>query len=218
VAGPLADAGGDIAMTLASRQDAALEPVRIALASAADARAASTVVAAGSTAAALLTDARLAAEDAVARAAAEGAADARAAAIAELARSRRAATSLVLEADLATQRYLAGRIRAAVLSLRDQPGYPLLRDRLSEMAAGAAGPGAVLTDHPDGGVIATAPGVVVDCSLGKLADRAIAALGARIAALSASSASGPAAGLGPSGLAAGLGPSGPAAGLGPAHG
>jgi hypothetical protein len=130
----------------------------------------------------------------------------------ELARSRRAARSLVLEADLATQQYLAGRIRAAVLSLRDEPGYPLLHDRLSEMAAGAAGPDAVLTDHPDGGVIATAPGVVVDCSLSKLADRAIAALGARIAALCASSAAGPAAGLGPSGSAAGLGPSGPAHG------
>ena len=209
MAGPPADAGGDDAMTLATRQDAALEPVRTALTAAADARTASTVAAAQAAAEARLTAVRRAADEAVARAAAEGAADARPAALAELARSRRAARSLVLEADLATQQYVAGRIRAAVLTLRDEPGYPLLRDRLSEMAAGAAGPGAVLTDHPDGGVIATAPGVVVDCSLGKLADRAIAALDARIAALCASSAAG---------LAADAEPSGPVTGLGPANG
>ncbi len=175
-------------MTLTTRQDTALEPVRTALATTADARAARTVEAAQAAAGALQTDAQRAADETVARAAAEGVAGARPAAMAELARSRRAARSMVLEADRAAQQYLAERIRAAVLALRNEAGYPQLRDRLSELAAGAAGPGAVLADHPDGGVIATGPGVVVDCSLGKLADRAIAALGARIAELSASSA------------------------------
>jgi hypothetical protein len=181
-------------MTLATRQDAALEPVRTALAAAADARAASTVAAAEAAAAALLTAAHRAADEAVTRAAAEGAADARPAAMADLARSRRTARSMALEADRTTQQYLAERIRAAVLALRDEPGYPRLRDRLSEIAAKAAGPGAIVASHEDGGVIATAPGVVVDCSLGKLADRAIAALGPRIATLCAASA---AAGPGP---------------------
>ena len=175
-------------MTLRTRQDADLEPVRTALTTSALASTAGTVAAAQRAAEAVLTDALRAADEEVASAAAEGAADARPAAIAELARSRRTARSMVLEADQATQQYLAERIRAAVLALRDEPGYPRLRDRLREMAAGAAGPGAALADHPDGGVIATAPGVVVDCSLGKLADRAIAALGARIAALCTASA------------------------------
>lgn len=193
-------------MTLTARQDTALAPVRTALAAAADARAASAVAAATAAAAVAVTDAQRAADEAVARAGAEGAADARPAAVAELARSRRAARSLALGADRATQQYLAGRIRAAVLALRDEPGYPRLRDSLGAMAAAAAGPGAVLADHPDGGVVATAPGVVVDCSLGKLADRATATLGARIAALCASSAGDRQA------------PSAPAAEPGPAHG
>ncbi|HEX5189172.1 MAG TPA: hypothetical protein VFW16_06515 [Streptosporangiaceae bacterium] len=178
-------------MTLTSRQNAALDPVRTALAAAAEARAASTVAAAEAAAAALITDAQRSADEAVARAASEGAADARPAAMAERARSRRRARSMALQADRATQQYLAERIRAAVLAVRDGAGYPRLRDRLSDMAAGAAGPGAVLADHPDGGVIATAPDVVVDCSLGKLADRAIAALGPRIAVLTASAAARP---------------------------
>jgi hypothetical protein len=70
-----------------------------------------------------------------------------------------------------------------VLALRDDDEFPLLRRRLAEMALRAAGPGARVADHADGGVVATAPGVVVDCSLGRLADRAIAALDARIAEL-----------------------------------
>ena len=41
-------------------------------------------------------------------------------------------------------------------------------------------PWAVVSEHPDGGVIARAGGVVVDCSLPRLADEAIAALAARI--------------------------------------
>jgi hypothetical protein len=90
---------------------------------------------------------------------------------------------MILEAQQATYQQLEERIKSAVLALRDQPDYPRLRDRLTEIAAGAAGPGAVITLHPDGGAIATAPGVVVDCSLGRLADRAIEALRARIAAL-----------------------------------
>ena len=94
---------------------------------------------------------------------------------------------MILEAEQATYQDLAGRIRAAVLALRDQPGYPQLRQRLIERAASAAGPGAVIADHDDGGVIATAPGVVVDCSLDRLADQAITMIESHIIALCASS-------------------------------
>ena len=42
-------------------------------------------------------------------------------------------------------------------ALRDAPGYPALRERLARLAQAAAGPGAVVSEHPDGGVVAEAP-------------------------------------------------------------
>lgn len=170
-------------MTLRSKQDAALEPVRTALISSAGDRAATAVARARDEAAALLARAGADADDAVAAAAAAGAADARLVAAAELSKSRRAARAVALGAEFDAYNYIAGRIRTAVLALRDDDGYPLLRRRLAEMALRSAGPSAQVTDHPDGGVVATAPGVVVDCSLGRLAERAIGALEAQIVEL-----------------------------------
>jgi hypothetical protein len=174
-------------VTAASRQDAALEPVREALLSAASASAARTVASARAAATVLLQDAGRDAEEAIAKATAEGAASARPAALTEVARSRRIARSMILEAEHATYQDLVRRIRAAVLALRDQPDYPDFRQRLIERAAGAAGPGAVIADHHSGGVIATAPGVVVDCSLNRLADQAITMVESSIVGLCASS-------------------------------
>ena len=118
----------------------------------------------------------------MAQARADGAAQATPVAAAELSRSRRAARSVALGASLAAHDEIAGRIRAAILGLRDEPGYPELRDRLASAARQAAGPQAEVSEHPAGGVVARAGGVVVDCSLPRLADRAVAALGPRIAA------------------------------------
>ena len=50
--------------------------------------------------------------------------------------------------------------------------------RLTRLAGLAAGPGAVVTAVPGGGFVAESPGVVVDCSLTRLANLAVAALGA----------------------------------------
>ena len=119
----------------------------------------------------------------MAQARADGAEQARPVAAAELSRSRRAARSVALGANLVAHDEMAGRIRAAVLGLRDEPGYPELRDRLARAARQAAGPRAEVSEHPAGGVIARAGGVVVDCSLPRMADRAIEALGPRIAGL-----------------------------------
>jgi hypothetical protein len=174
-------------MTLRSRQAAALEPVRAALLSQASQQAAMTVSLATDTAAALLARARQDADDAVAIAAADGAAEAKLVATAVLTRARRNARSVSLRADAATRQYLVRRIRSAVLALRDQADYPLLRDRLIELAGNVAGPDAVVTEHADGGVIARVPGIVVDCSLGRLADQAIANLETQIAACCARS-------------------------------
>jgi hypothetical protein len=170
-------------MRLRSRQDAALEPVRAALHENALSEAARTEAEATRAAAALLARARADAERVVAQAEADGALQAEQIAAAELARTKRAARSISLGAQEITREYLAGRIGTAVLALRERADYPLLRDRLSEIARRAAGSGAVITEHADGGIIATAPGVLVDCSLGRLADRAIEALGVQIAEL-----------------------------------
>lgn len=173
-------------MSLLVTQDAALEPVRAALLRRATERADQIVRQAREAAQAQVEQARRTADVAVAQASADGTAEARPVAAAELNRSRRAARSVTLGADRAAHDELAGRIRAAVVGLRDDPGYPQLRDRLASLARQAAGPEAEVSEHPAGGVIARAGGVLVDCSLPRLADRAVAALGARIAAMSGS--------------------------------
>jgi hypothetical protein len=172
-------------MTLRSRQDAALEPVRAAMLHRAEQDAAALLAAARAAAETATARARQDADRAVAQAAADGAAQARPVAMAELSRSRQAARSVALAKDVDVRGEVVAKIRAAVMALRNEPGYPLLRDRLSRLAVEAAGPGAVVTEHPDGGVIAKADGVTVDCSLGRLADRAIAALDPAISALCA---------------------------------
>ncbi len=170
-------------MTLRARQEAALEPVRADLLRRAEQDAAQVVAMARDAAAATVTRAQREADAAMAMARASGAAQARPVAMAELSRSRQAARSVTLGADVAIRGEIVRRIKDAVLGLRDEPDYPLLRRRLSALAARAAGPGAVVTEHPQGGVIAQAAGVTVDCSLPRLADRAIVAIDARIAAL-----------------------------------
>ncbi len=170
-------------MTQASRQDAAIEPVKAALLRRAAEHKAYAVAQASDTAAGMLAKARADADAAVAQARADGAAQARPVAAAQLSQSRRAARSVALGADLATNDEIVARIRSAVTGLRDAPDYPALRDRLGALAAKEAGAGAVITEHPAGGMIATAPGIEVDCSLPRLAERVIAALGAQIAAL-----------------------------------
>jgi len=170
-------------MSLASTQDTALEPVRSVMLRRARERAARIVGEATGAARALTEQARIDAAAAVAQAKDEGAAEAEPVAAAELNRSRRAARTAMLGAELTTRDDLAGRIRAAVLGLREDPGYPELLGRLTELAGRAAGVGAVISEHPAGGVIARAEGILVDCSLPRLADRAVAALSARIAGL-----------------------------------
>lgn len=170
-------------MTLRSRQDRALEPVRAALRRQADDQAAAIVRRATDAATAMIRRARQDAEDAAIAAAADGQAQASLVAEARLGRRRRSAREQLLDADLAIHQDLAGRIRSAVLSLRADPSYPRLRARLAERAASMAGAGATITEPEDGGAVANAPGVVVDCSLGRMADRAIIALRPAISAL-----------------------------------
>jgi hypothetical protein len=164
-------------------QGAELRPVGEAMLRHASERAANVLAAARAVAEATVTAARTAAQEAIESARADGIEQAQPVAAAELNRSRQAARSVELGAESAARDQIRRRIRAAVLALHEDADYPQLRARLSAKAAVTAGSGAQITEDPRGGVIARAGGVVVDCSLPRLADRAIAALDARITEL-----------------------------------
>jgi vacuolar-type H+-ATPase subunit E/Vma4 len=172
-------------LTLRGRQESALAPVRTALLRDAAAEADRMLADARQAADALLEQARADAVSAVSQAREEGRTLAAPLALAELSRGRREASTTLLNAELRARAELEGRIRAAIRGLRDQPGYGELLERLSELARRAAGPGATVSEHSAGGAIARRPGVLVDCSLPRLADRVIAALGQQIRELTA---------------------------------
>ena len=161
----------------------ALEPVRAWLLDAAQAEAERLRAEAAADAERLLVGARAEAEAILAEARAQGAAEGSALAAAEQARGRRLARRLILEAERRAYEELQARSQAAVRALRQDPGYPALRERLARVALAAAGPGAQVSEHPDGGVVAEAPGIRVDCTLDGLAERAIVALGGEVAEL-----------------------------------
>jgi vacuolar-type H+-ATPase subunit E/Vma4 len=110
----------------------------------------------------------------LARAAGRAQAEAQAAAVRRRARSD--ARSALLGAQREAYDELRARIRAAVDGLRSEPGYDRLLEALTRMARLEAGPGATVTASADGGVVARSPGVLVECSLARLADLAVEAL------------------------------------------
>jgi hypothetical protein len=161
----------------------ALEPVRAWLLAAASAEAEHRRAEAADAAERQVAGARAEADAILADARAQGTAEGSALAAAEQARSQRLARRLVLQAEREAYEELRTRSRAAVRALRQDPGYPALRERLNRLALAAAGPGARVSEHPDGGVVAEAPGLRVDCTLDGLAERAITALGGEVAEL-----------------------------------
>jgi vacuolar-type H+-ATPase subunit E/Vma4 len=170
---------------LGKRQELALAPVRGAMLDSASAEVGQILAGAHSAADALLEQARRDAASMISKAREEGRAQAAPLAHAEISRGQREARATVLRAELHARDDLELRIRAAITGLKDEPGYRELRDRLAKLALRAAGPGATVSEHPAGGVVARAPGVLVDCSLPRLAQRAIEALGPRITELGA---------------------------------
>jgi vacuolar-type H+-ATPase subunit E/Vma4 len=133
-----------------------------------------------SQAASILRQARRSADDAVEQATASGQADSVSAAAAERSRGREQALSIVLGARREAHEELRARVLAAAAALRDEPGYERLLGRLAAMAAGAAGPDPAIAVQPAGGVEARSGGVVVDCTLPRLAALAVDALGDRV--------------------------------------
>ena len=156
---------------------AALAPVRAGMLRLASDQAAGIIADARREADDIITQARRSAEAAVAQARAAGREEAAALAAAERSRGRTEARSVLLTAQRAALGELRSQVRAAVTGLRGEPGYGKLLDRLTTMARRAAGPDAAVETSPDGGVIARSRGVVVDCTLPRLADLAVAALG-----------------------------------------
>jgi hypothetical protein len=161
----------------------ALSPVRAALAGEAARQAGEIRAAASAEADAVAAAARRQVEEILSQARARGELDGQAAAARRRTTSRRAARSVTLAAQRGAYDELRRRVRDAVGALREDPVYPRLHDRLEELARGLAGPSATVTRHPAGGVVAQGPGTFVDCSLPRLADRAVDALGAEVSAL-----------------------------------
>jgi hypothetical protein len=161
----------------------ALEPVRAWLLAAAHTDAERLVAEAATDAEHLLAGARAETDAVLAEAREHGTAEGSALAAAEQARARRLTRRLILETERRAYEELRARSRAAARALRQDPGYPVLRERLARLALAAAGPTARVSEHPDGGVVAEAPGIRVDCTLDGLAERAIVALGGEVAEL-----------------------------------
>jgi vacuolar-type H+-ATPase subunit E/Vma4 len=159
---------------------AALEPVRAALRGRARAAAHGALAEAESDAARVLADAERQAAALLAEARVAGEVDATAALAGERARGRRRARAVVLAAQRAAYEQFRDRARRAVLALRDDPDYPRLVAGLTALARADLGPAAVVSPHPDGGVVAAASGRRVDYSLPVLADRAADGLGAEV--------------------------------------
>jgi len=162
---------------------AALDPVRTALLTRATADGDAMVATADSDATAAVTAARAEAAAVVADARAEGERDAAVVRSAEQARARRQARGIVLAEQRAAYDELRRRSRVAARRLRTEPGYAALLGRLTALARGELGPEAVVREHPDGGVVAEAPGRRLDLRLTTLADRAVDTLGPQLEAL-----------------------------------
>ncbi|MEV0402617.1 hypothetical protein [Actinoallomurus sp. NPDC050550] len=131
---------------------------------------------AAAAAAVTINRARADADALLAQARAEGSAEGATLAAADLLQARRQAREIVLRVRREACERLREQVRAAVSALlRDDP---MLVDRLRTLARDLAGPGAQITEHPDGGFVARGEGTLVDCSPPALADHAIQALGA----------------------------------------
>jgi vacuolar-type H+-ATPase subunit E/Vma4 len=129
---------------------------------------------------AIAAQARQDAERAVRMAGAAGRVQAVPQAAAVRRQARNEARSALLGAQREAYDELRARVHAAVDGLRGEPGYDELLRALARMARLEAGPGATVTASGDGGVVARAPGVIVDCSLSRLAGLALEALDAEI--------------------------------------
>ena len=155
---------------LSPESDAALEPVRRALRSAAEQQAAELKDVASRQAGALLDAARAEAAAILAAATKEGEDAARSEAALRSARARRQAHELVLAQRRSLRLQLHRRVREAAAGLTSDRRYPELVTRLTEQCRQLLGPDADVSESPEGGVLAEAGPRRLDLSLPVLAE------------------------------------------------
>ncbi len=155
---------------LSPESDAALEPVRRALRSAAEQQASELKDEAGRQAGALLDAARAEAAAILAAATRESEDAARSEAALRSARARRQAHELVLAQRSSLRLELHRRVREAAAGLTSDPRYPELVTRLTEQCRQLLGPDAGVSESPEGGVVAEAGPRRLDLSLPVLAE------------------------------------------------
>lgn len=158
------------------RRDA-LAPLREALLAAARADAERVLAAADADADAADAQARADAEAMRAAARARGAADAEALLAVAQGSARREARAVVLDAQRHALEDLRARARQAVRDLRNDPGYPAVREALADRARARLGDAALVQDASVGGVVATAGTRRVAFTLDGLADELVDRLG-----------------------------------------
>ena len=114
---------------------------------------------------------------------ADGESDAAAVLAAERARVRRQARAVVLAAQREAYDELRSQVVQALSAIRDDPGYRPWRDRLAEHARTVLGTDAVVSEPPEGGVLAETNGRRALYTLVGLADHVIDMMGADVEGL-----------------------------------
>jgi len=168
---------------LPERSDAALDPVRASLRSAARARAELLRRSAQEEADAVRAAAQHEADEILAAAVADGERTARSAASLRSARTRREAHETVLAQRSALRAEVQRRVAEAATALQLDPRYPELVARLTERCRAVLGPDAAVGPSPLGGVVANAGSRHLDLSLPALAAETLESMGAAVSAL-----------------------------------
>ncbi|MDF3293291.1 hypothetical protein [Streptomyces silvisoli] len=161
----------------------ALEPVRDALLRAARKDAEAVLTEAHRAAAAVLDEAQARATAILDEARTQGTADGTADGAALRVRARRTVRARELAARREAYDELRRRATARVRRLRTESEYPSMRDELVARARQLLGADASVSEDPDGGVVATAPGRRVDLTLDALAGRALERFAAQVETL-----------------------------------
>lgn len=160
-----------------------LRPVIEALATRARADAARLLAEVDQEGAAIIARAQAEADAIRAEARAQGEADAVGVLVTERARARRQARATLLAAQRETYDELCARVTRGLPALRSDPAYAAWRDRSHEDVRALLGPDAVVSEHPEGGVLGEVAGRRIACTLAGLADRALDALGSDVEGL-----------------------------------
>lgn len=154
---------------LGQQADVALEPVRRALRDAAEEEASRVLADSRRQAAVMAQNAAAQAARIADDAAAQGEADALSDARSRTSRARRAAREAVLAAQEGVRSEFLRELQKAARAARNDPRYPALLARLGRLAVETLGPGAALSESPDGGILAQAGARRMDLSLPSLA-------------------------------------------------